>query len=215
MTDQTIKQKLIDVLAAHAEWVKTDGQAGVQLNLSDADLTDAELTGAKLNDANLCNADLTGADLSGVMLDTSYYDRKRTERLKNPFFKSEYEIQQQIISAADQARAERLEKNPEDSLKSYEVIRTEDEKDELSLDQERAHRLAALVDQDWIDDKTDRLFIEAMLLKNKPDQQAARVIPISDLEPVIPAAPMSSAPVAAPSEPVIPAELSRQAKDFR
>ena len=61
-------------LAAHRAWVLPDGQAGTQLDLSDADLASANFAGANfkkayLTKANLQNADLAGADAE---LDAAY-----------------------------------------------------------------------------------------------------------------------------------------------
>ena len=67
-------------LELHKKWLN-NGEGGVRLDLSganlrgadltDADLTDAGLTDADLTDANLTDADLRGADLRGADLDYS------------------------------------------------------------------------------------------------------------------------------------------------
>ncbi len=59
MTTQTVEQKLADVLAAHAEWVESDCEAGIRL-----DLTGADLRGTILAGANLTSAELTGTNLT-------------------------------------------------------------------------------------------------------------------------------------------------------
>jgi len=64
MTEQTIEQKLQDVLAAHAEWIESDGKAGTRLDLSDAELSFVNLREANLTDVNLSGANLKCADLN-------------------------------------------------------------------------------------------------------------------------------------------------------
>jgi len=73
-----IQQQLASVLAAHAEWLESDGQSGIRLNLTAADLRGANLHGVFLNGAdlteaylygvNLRNAYLSDADLTGAKL---------------------------------------------------------------------------------------------------------------------------------------------------
>jgi len=64
MTELTIKQQLANVLAAHKEWIKSDGQNGERLDLSYANLTDAFLWGTNLTGANLHYANLI--DVKGL-----------------------------------------------------------------------------------------------------------------------------------------------------
>jgi len=68
ITTQSIGQKLADVLAAHRQWVDTDGLLGVQLDLSSQNLSYAKLNEADLHGADLTNADLTNADLHDANL---------------------------------------------------------------------------------------------------------------------------------------------------
>ena len=64
---------LAPVLAAHAEWVKSEGKKGQRANLSEADLFGANLNmailgGANLRESSLRVANLRGANLHGVNL---------------------------------------------------------------------------------------------------------------------------------------------------
>ena len=65
-----IKQKLADVLEAHAEWFHSDRNAdsetGTMLDLENADLRGAFLGNTDLTGASLRGADLTDADLNNV-----------------------------------------------------------------------------------------------------------------------------------------------------
>ena len=61
-------QKLKNVLAAHALWLKTDRKEGARADLQGADLSWAELQGANLQKANLQGADLSWANLRGADL---------------------------------------------------------------------------------------------------------------------------------------------------
>ncbi len=66
------------ILAAHATWLRTNGEEGKRANLAGANLaganlmranlTGAYLAGANLAGANLAGANLTGADLTGANL---------------------------------------------------------------------------------------------------------------------------------------------------
>ena len=61
------------ILAAHATWLRTNGEEGKRANLAGANLADANLmranlAGANLADANLMRANLTGAYLTGAYL---------------------------------------------------------------------------------------------------------------------------------------------------
>lgn len=72
------REKLPEILAAHARWLDTDGREGARANLARANLEGARLSGARLQNANLryaklggadfTNADLRGADLRGATL---------------------------------------------------------------------------------------------------------------------------------------------------
>ena len=65
------------ILAAHATWLRTNGEEGKRANLAGANLADANLmranlAGANLADANLMRANLTGAYLTGAYLAGAY-----------------------------------------------------------------------------------------------------------------------------------------------
>ena len=65
------KERLDEILKAHAEWLETrltDDVKGEQANLSGADLSGANLRGADLYGANLSGAKLSGANLRGADL---------------------------------------------------------------------------------------------------------------------------------------------------
>jgi len=51
-----IEQQLANVLAAHDEWRMSDGESGVQLDLSDAILYGVNLSGACLNHTDMRGA---------------------------------------------------------------------------------------------------------------------------------------------------------------
>ncbi len=69
---------IVDVLAAHKEWLESNGERGEraalrnavlqQAKLHDANLERADLNGARLSVADLMSANLTGADLRGADL---------------------------------------------------------------------------------------------------------------------------------------------------
>ena len=55
-------------IAAHRQWIQTNGQAGERAELRDCDLRDLDLTGVELS-----GADLSGADLRGSCLNRSRF----------------------------------------------------------------------------------------------------------------------------------------------
>ena len=63
------RAELEDILRNHKEWQESEGMAGRQAFLKNADLTGAFLIGAALSGADLSDTVLTGADLSEALLD--------------------------------------------------------------------------------------------------------------------------------------------------
>jgi len=66
-------EKIAEILASHALWLRSDGASGECANLTGADLAGVDLrwailVWADLQDANLAGADLAGADLAGADL---------------------------------------------------------------------------------------------------------------------------------------------------
>lgn len=64
----TRRNRLPEILAAHALWLDTDGRAGARADLHSANLEGAKLGGARLQNANLRHARLGGADFTGADL---------------------------------------------------------------------------------------------------------------------------------------------------
>lgn len=62
------QDKLDDVVAMHAEWLRTGGQSGRQADLEEADLRQADLRGVDLSFATLAGANLERAELAGARL---------------------------------------------------------------------------------------------------------------------------------------------------
>ncbi len=62
------RDKLPEILSAHALWLDTDGREGARANLSRVNLAGAKLAGARLQKANLRYAGLGGADFTGADL---------------------------------------------------------------------------------------------------------------------------------------------------
>jgi len=65
---EDILENLEDILLAHAEYRRTNGESGVRADLSRAYLSGADLNGADLSGADLRHAYLSGADLRGAYL---------------------------------------------------------------------------------------------------------------------------------------------------
>jgi len=61
-------EKLAEILASHALWLRSDGASGECANLRWATLVGANFRGADLRWTNLRGANLTGADLTGADL---------------------------------------------------------------------------------------------------------------------------------------------------
>jgi hypothetical protein len=61
--------ELQKILAAHKEWLDSEGKHGIRANLSDTYLRGADLRGADLRGANLRDTYLRGADLRDVDID--------------------------------------------------------------------------------------------------------------------------------------------------
>lgn len=78
-------ENLLEAIAQHAEWIRTDGRLGSRavlhgLNLAGAKLASADLSGADLSETNLAGADLTGARLICTDLRGANLSRIRMEK---------------------------------------------------------------------------------------------------------------------------------------
>jgi uncharacterized protein YjbI with pentapeptide repeats len=65
---QLADHELAAILAAHEQWVDSEGKQGTQADLSHCILRGRHLCGVRLERADLCDSDVTGTDLSGADL---------------------------------------------------------------------------------------------------------------------------------------------------
>jgi uncharacterized protein YjbI with pentapeptide repeats len=78
-------EQLLEAIAQHAEWIRSDGRRGSRavlhgLNLAGGKFVAADLSGADLSETNLAGADLTGAKLICTDLRGANLSRTRIEK---------------------------------------------------------------------------------------------------------------------------------------